>query len=246
MTISPEPKPDTDRGGVALWRRIADDIRLDIIGGKLARNEQLPTEARLAERFAANRHTVRRALAALAEDGVVRAEQGRGTFVNEARRLSYRIGRRTRFSEGLAGQTRETHGELLSSKLENAAANVARGLGIKPGARVVRLETMSHADGRPLSRSTAWFAYARFGTIAEIYAETGSTTQALKAFGVTDYARQSTRISARYAAPDEARSLKLAPGSVMLVTEIVDADSDDIPIQYALSRFPAERMELVV
>lgn len=246
MTIVKDVDIGFGRGGVALWRRIADDIRLDIIGGKLARGEQLPTEAALAQRFAANRHTVRRALAALAEEGVVRAEQGRGTFVNEARRLSYRIGRRTRFSEGLAGQTRETHGQLLSSKLENATANVARGLGLHPGARVVRLETLSFADGRPMSRGTSWFAYARFPSIDRVYAETGSITRALRQLGTANYARQSTRISARFASPEEARSLNLAPGSVMLVTEIVDVDSDERPIQHALTRFPAERMELVV
>ena len=90
-------------GGIAMWRRIADTIRLDIVGGKRARGEKLPGEMALAERFAVNRHTVRRAIAALTAEGVVRAEQGRGTFVDQAKRLSYRIGRRTRFSEGLAG-----------------------------------------------------------------------------------------------------------------------------------------------
>ena len=235
-----------DRGGVALWRRIADDIRLDIVGGKLARGEQLPTEAALAERFSANRHTVRRALAVLADEGVVRAEQGRGTFVNEARRLSYRIGKRTRFSEGLAGQARDAHGELLSAKHENATANVARGLGLRPGARVVRLETLAYVDGKPLSRGTSWFAYARFPDIGEIYAETRSITQALARLGVSDYVRGSTRISARYATPEEIRSIRLVPGTVMLVTEIVDVDVENQPIQYALTRFPADRMELVV
>jgi len=234
-----------ERGGVALWRRIADDIRLDIVGGKLPRGERLPTEAALAERFSANRHTVRRALAVLAEEGVVRAEQGRGTFVLEARRLSYPIGRRTRFTEGLAGQARDTRTELLSSGQENATFNVARGLGINPGTRVVRLEVLSFADGRPLSRSTSWFAYRRFPAIAATYAETGSITRALAQLGVEDYVRQSTRISARHATPDEALLLRLAPGSVMLVTEIVDADQQAEPIQYALSRFPAERLELV-
>jgi GntR family phosphonate transport system transcriptional regulator len=235
-----------DRGGVALWRRIADDIRLDIVGGKLARGEQLPTEAALAERFSANRHTVRRALAVLAEEGVVRAEQGRGTFVNEARRLSYRIGKRTRFSEGLAGQARDAHGELLWAKHENATANVAQGLGIKPGARVIRLETLSYVDGKPLSRGTSWFSYARFPTIDTVYAETRSITEALKQLGVADYSRGTTRISARYASPEEVRAVRLVPGTVMLVTEIVDVDADDLPIQYALTRFPADRFELVV
>lgn len=235
-----------ERGGVALWRRIADDIRLDIIGGKLERDERLPTEAALAARFDANRHTVRRALAVLAEEGVVRAEQGRGTFVNEARRLSYRIGKRTRFSEGLAGQTRDAHGDLLSSRHEAASANVARGLAIRPGARVIRLETLSYADGKPLSRGSSWFPYQRFQEIESIYAETGSITQSLARLGVVDYSRHSTRISARYATPEEIRDTRLVPGTVMLVTEIVDVDADDLPIQYALTRFPADRLELVV
>lgn len=239
-------KPSDDRGGVALWRRIADDIRLDIVGGKLERGAQLPTEAALAARFSANRHTVRRALSVLAEEGVVRAEQGRGTFVDEARRLSYRIGRRTRFYEGLAGQTRETHGQLLASRDETASAAVARALALRPGARVVRLETLTFADDRPLSRATAWFSYARFRDVADIYRETGSITRTLARLGVSDYARLSTRISARHAAPDETHDLRLAPGSVLLVTEKVDVDLDDTPIQYALTRFPAERMELVV
>src|SRR3569623_992659 len=111
-------------GGVSMWRRIADAIRLDIGGGKLARGEKLATEFELAARFEVNRHTVRRALAALAEEGVVRAEQGRGTFVDQARRLSYRIGRRTRFSAGLAGQARKLERHLLSSPLDTAGATV--------------------------------------------------------------------------------------------------------------------------
>jgi GntR family transcriptional regulator, phosphonate transport system regulatory protein len=235
-----------DRGGVALWRRIADDIRLDIVGGKLTRGEKLPGEIALAARFAANRHTVRRALAVLAEEGVVRAEQGRGTFVDSAKRMSYRIGKRTRFSEGLAGQAQKIRGELLSTKLENATAEISRGLNLRSGARVVRLETLSFADGSPLSRSTSWFAYARFPEIASAFAELGSITLALKRFGVADYSRATTRISARHATPDEARSLQLAPGAVMLVSEAIDADEAGQPIQYALSRFPADRLELVV
>src|SRR5690606_22260605 len=136
----------SDLGGIALWRRIVDAIRLDIVGGKLAAGDRLPTEAILAQRFSANRHTVRRALAVLAEEGVVGAEQGRGTFVRSARRLSYPIGKRTRFSEGLAGQAQNLSGQLLSSRIENANATVAKALGIRLGSKVVRLETLSLAD----------------------------------------------------------------------------------------------------
>ena len=40
--------------------------------------------------------------------------------------------------------------------------------------------------------------------------------------------------------------LRLAPGAILLVSESVDADPDGRPIQYALSRFPADRLELIV
>lgn len=233
-------------GGVALWRRIADAIRLDIVGGKLAQGDRLPTEVVLAERFSANRHTIRRALAVLAEEGVVAAEQGRGTFVRSARRLSYPIGRRTRFREGLRGQAASLVSQSLSHRIENATSAVATALGLKPGAKVVRTEGMSIADGRPISRSTTWLSYRRFPDFAERIAQLQSTTQTFASYGISDYSRASTRISARHADVEETKLLGLAPGAILLVSEAIDVDPSGEPISYALSRFPAERMELVV
>nr|WP_295892586.1 phosphonate metabolism transcriptional regulator PhnF [uncultured Devosia sp.] len=241
MTVSKD-----ELGGVALWRRIADAIRLDIVGGKLASGDRLPTEALLAERFSANRHTVRRALAVLAEEGVVGAEQGRGTFVRSARRLSYPIGKRTRFREGLRGQAASLTSRSLSHRLENATAAIAAALGLRIGAKVVRTEGMSLADGRPISRVTTWLAYARFADFPARIAELESTTAVFASYGIADYSRASTRISARHADVEETKLLGLAPGAILLVSEAVDVDSEGNPISYALSRFPAERMELVV
>lgn len=233
-------------GGVALWRRIADAIRLDIIGGKLASGDRLPTEAVLAERFSANRHTVRRALAALADEGVVGAEQGRGTFVRSARRLSYPIGKRTRFSEGLAGQARSLTTRHLGDRLENASASVAKALGLHAGAKVVRIEGTSSADGTPLTRSTTWLAYRRFPDFAQRLIALTSFTATFASYGIADYARASTRISARHADVEETQALNLSAGAILLVSEAIDEDAAGQPISYALSRFPAERMELVV
>jgi GntR family phosphonate transport system transcriptional regulator len=233
-------------GGIALWRQIADAVRLDIVGGKLASGDRLPTEAILAERFSANRHTVRRALAALADEGVVAAEQGRGTFVRSAKRLSYPIGKRTRFSEGLAGQARLLSTQHLGDRVENSSAAVASGLGIKTGAKVVRIEGLSSADGRPLSRATTWLPYARFPDFAQRIIERRSFTAVFASYGIADYARSSTRISARHADVEETKLLGLSAGAILLLSEAVDVDEAGQPISYALARFPAERMELVV
>lgn len=239
-------KSQSIAGGVALWRQIADAIRLDIVGGKLANGDRLPTEALLAERFSANRHTVRRALAVLAEEGVVMAEQGRGTFVRSIRRLSYPIGKRTRFREGLKGQAATLTSTSISDRIENATAQVAEALGLKPGAKVVRTEGMSIADGVPISRSTTWLSYRRFPDFASRINALQSTTLVFRSYDIEDYSRASTRISARHADVEETRSLNLAPGAIVLVSEAVDIDPGGTPLSYALTRFPAERMELVV
>lgn len=233
-------------GGVAMWRRVADAIRLDIVGGKLSRGDRLAGETTLAARFDVNRHTVRRALSALDAEGVVRAEQGRGWFVAEARRLSYRIGKRTRFSEGLAGQARDLERRLLATSIEPAGMSVARALRLKPGAPTVRLETLSSADGRPMSRATSWFDQRRFADFPALFERARSVTAALRSLGVTDYSRVATHISARHADAEETRLLRLAPGAIVLVSEAIDADSEGRPIQYGLSRFPADRLELIV
>ncbi len=238
--------PETYLNGVAIWRRIVDAIRLDIVGGKLARGDKLPPETELAVRFKANRNTVRRALAALQGEGVIRTEQGRGSFVDQARRLSYPIGRRTRFSEGLADQAEDLRSDLLSHQLENASAACSRALGIKLGAKVIRIESLSTADGRPVSRATAWVPYRDFPSFAEQFATHNSITATFVALGVADYSRANTRISARHANAEETSLLRLAPGAILLVSEAIDVDPAGRPILYGLSRFPADFLELVV
>lgn len=232
--------------GVALWRQIADRIRQGIDAGDFAEGGRLPPEFELAARFGVNRHTVRGAIAALVHEGVLRAEQGRGTFVERRRRLSYPIAARTRFSEGLRDQARDRRGHLLAHAVEPAPARVAEALELAENAPALRLETMSEADGRPVSRATNWFDAVRFAGFADDFAETGSVTLAFRRHGVDDYLRQSTHVSARHADDADLVDLKLAPGAIVLVTVAVNVDSDGRPVQFSRTRFAADRVELSV
>src|SRR6202007_1203108 len=100
--------------GVALWRQVADGIERGLAEGRYGAGERLPGETEIAETYRVNRHTVRRALAALAERGLVRAERGSGTYV-EAPRLAYPLRSRTRFSEIVGAGGREPHGQLIEA-----------------------------------------------------------------------------------------------------------------------------------
>lgn len=232
------------RNGIALWRQIADQIRLAISTGEFA--DRLPPEVGLAARFGVNRHTVRSAIAALEQEGVLRAEQGRGTFVERKQKLAYPIGARTRFSEGLRGQARERRGVLLDHAIEHPDERTAEALNLAADSQVLRLETLSEADGRPVSRATSFFDAARFEGIEKAYEDSGSLTIALKSLGISDYFRRSTLISARHASAADLTDLNLSPGAIVLVTVYVNVDPDGQPIQYSETRFAADLVELSV
>lgn len=231
--------------GLAAWRQIVDGLEADIATGALAPGAQLPTEARLAERFGVNRHTVRRALAVLASRGLVRAAQGRGTFV-EPKPLTYPIGPRTRFSEIVAGAGREAWGDLVSSRRAEADPSLAEALGVPAGAPVLELVTVHRADDTPISMARTALPLPRFESLDAVYRETGSLTRAYAAFGLGDYTRLSTRITARGASLEEARLLDLLPGRVLLVVDSINVDPAGARIQATRSHFAADRVELVV
>ena len=59
---------------------LVDDIKNDINEGRIKNGDKLPSEHELAEMYGMSRHTVRKALSILENEGFVRAEHGRGTF----------------------------------------------------------------------------------------------------------------------------------------------------------------------
>ncbi|BCJ89686.1 phosphonate metabolism transcriptional regulator PhnF [Terrihabitans soli] len=244
MTAS-ESKVFSRASGLAAWKQVADSIEADIAAGRISPGDRIAPEAQLAERFGVNRHTVRRGLADLAERGLVRATQGSGTFV-EARPLAYPIGLKTRFSEVMAKAGKEARGELVSAEHGNADAATAEALKIKPGAPVLDMLTVNRADGVPLSLARTFLPLPRFLGLEQIFATKGSLTKAYKKFGLDDYKRLSTRITARPAAADEAQMLDIAPGRTLLIINAINVDMDGKPIQSTLSRFVADRVELVV
>jgi len=131
------PPSSLSRGeGLAAWRQIADGLESDIASGRLRPGQKLPTESDLAARFGVNRHTVRRALAVLASRGLVRATQGRGTFV-EVQPVAYPIGPKTRFSDVMSKVGREAWGDLISAATVPADSATAAALQIADGSPVL-------------------------------------------------------------------------------------------------------------
>jgi len=240
MTVPTEREP-----GVTLWRKIYRAIESEIASGARAAGARLPTEAQLSAGFAVNRHTVRRALEELSRNGLVRVEQGRGSFVAEDV-LDYAVAPRTRFSEWIRRHNKEPSGRILELREIAADATVAANLGVRTGSRVVRLERVGLADDRPVSLGMHHFSAARFPGLLAALRETATITEALARQGVSDYRRQVTRVTARLPHPHEAELLHTSRNRPLLVTENINVDHDGTVVEYGVSRYPTPRVQIVI
>lgn len=229
--------------GVTLWRQVADQLRRDM--DTIANDDgKFPIENDLASLFNVNRLTLRAAVSALVEEGLLTRQQGRGTFIKKQNRLRYPISKRTRFSTGLETQTTHTSVKVLEAATEQGADFQTSILGLKPNATLLRLETLATADKIPIIRTTSWFCAKRFAGLAEVAKETHSITKGLAGCGIHDYVRQSTDIEARYAEREDMIDLQLSGGGLVLRTTSTNADTSGKIIQYSVSRMAADRVVL--
>jgi len=76
---------DSAYGNIALpiYRRIEEDLRARIRDGRWAASSQIPGRRELARRYKVEVNTVQRAITILIDDGLLRAEPGKGTFVSD-------------------------------------------------------------------------------------------------------------------------------------------------------------------
>jgi GntR family phosphonate transport system transcriptional regulator len=246
MTETPAAPATLDRGrGVALWHQIASAIERDIIRGHWAPGARLPTEATFTERFGVNRHTVRRAMESLEQRGMIRVEQGRGSFVAEDV-LEYPLGSRTRFSENILRQKKEPQGRILGITTIAAEGAIAAALGLRRGRPVLRVERLGMANGTPIVIGTHHFPLPRFEAMPASLAQNASITVALAACGVRDYQRVRTRITARMPTADEATLLHQARIRPLILAEAINADAEGRPVDFTLSCYASGRVQIVV
>lgn len=62
---------------------LMEQLKADIVSGAICPGEKLPSENELSQKYSLSRHTVRKALGILEQDGYVEAFHGKGTFCSE-------------------------------------------------------------------------------------------------------------------------------------------------------------------
>jgi GntR family transcriptional regulator len=131
-------------------------LRDRILAGRYDPGNRLPSESALMTQFAVSRVTVRLALRALREVGLVESRQGKGHFVRSVRAIQD-LGRLQGFGEMMAAVGVEARSKVLSVIETPASSEVARALRVDRAVPVIAIHRVRLGGGMPLSYDVSYF-----------------------------------------------------------------------------------------
>jgi GntR family transcriptional regulator len=133
-----------------LYYQLNQILHRQIESGALSPGDAIPTEKELMERYGISRATVRQAVLQLVNDGYLRREKSKGTFVTTPPN-------KFRFMEDLRGFTMSltkrgipTYSKVLEKRVEPASRKVAERLALEVGEPVFFLKRVRNVNDRPI------------------------------------------------------------------------------------------------
>jgi GntR family transcriptional regulator len=224
------------------YREIESALRTRI--ATLRPGQRLPSDADLCIEFGVSRMTARHAMAQLADEGLVRRDPGRGTFVAEPP-THRRANSLMTFSREMRRQGRVPTSRIVRRLLRHATEPERSDLRVARDDQVVELCRVRLADGQPVAVETAVMTPRCTSAVFGADLETGSLHEALIGAGIVP-SRGTSTIAAEAASSVDALLLAVDPGEPMLVERRLILDQRGRPLERTESRYAATRYGLDV
>lgn len=229
--------------GLPLYHQLKGVLLERIRQGHWKANDRLPSEDELVVEFGVSKVTVRQAVRDLAQAGMVRREQGRGTFVADTQ---IRFG--PRLLNSFTQEMRETGMQAGSRVLEQgvipAAAEVGKKLQLPEGSQVYLLRRLRLAGGEPMGLQTVYVPCQLAPGLLETDFGVTSLYETLeKRYGLApDHASQ--RHFATLADRKHAKLLKIQEGSALLGGERLTFLRGGRPLELTYSAMRGDRYQI--
>jgi DNA-binding GntR family transcriptional regulator len=220
---------------VQVQRAITDEIAR----GTYRPGDRLPTERALCDRFSVSRVTLRRALRALAEDGILNPSQGRGWFVATGP-LSEPPNALLSFTEMAAALGLVASARIVHAGVRPATIDEAEALRIAPGADLFHIQRVRLLDGVPIAVDESRVPLNVAPSLPDEDLTTGSLYATLARHGVEPIWAEFT-VLAEQADPRCSRLLGLEAGEPLLVARQTTYDAHDRPIELGHMRYRGDR-----
>ena len=203
----------------------------------------IPTERSLAAEFDVSRTTVRQALADLTVEGRLLRVQGKGTFAAEpkvAQRLQL-----SSYTEDMRAQGREPGSRLLDIAEIPAEGELPSLLGVRSGAKILRMQRLRLADGEPMAIETSHLPLSRFRGLRKYVSSGGSLYQVLRERYDVEMGHAEETIETALAGPHEAELLGADVGMPMLLLSRHSYDMTERPVEWVRSVYRGDRYKFV-
>ena len=228
-----------------IYYQIYESLKKDVANKIYKTGDKLPSENHLSKRFEVNRHTVRRALQILKNEGILFSKRGSGVIVQDSK-FKYKIGKRVRFSQNITNENYIPKTKIIRSEIRKASKMEADNLKINSRDEILLIETTGKINNIPTILTKRTIPNKRFPRFLEIFQKELSVTQTLKLLGINDFVRSNTNIIAELADSIQANLLNCKINSPLLKTTYVNQDLNFIPIEYSQTWFVGERIQLTL
>lgn len=202
----------------------------------------IPPERELAAQLGVARMTVRRAMDDLAAAGLVKREQGRGTFVMRpkvAKQMAM-----TSFTDGMRERGLTPGSDVIDFRRLYATAVQARALRIPAGEPVFRFTRLRSADGEPVGLEKTWVAASNVPGLERADLR-GSWYELLaERYGIQVMTGTSI-VEVGYAAEREAKLLNCETGAALLRIETTSYGANGRIVDFGTDLFRGDRYSLV-
>ncbi|MCL2581414.1 MAG: GntR family transcriptional regulator [Streptosporangiales bacterium] len=203
----------------------------------------VPPERELAKSYGTSRTTVRQALAELVVEGRLLRMQGKGTFVAKPK-----VGQPlslASYTEGLREHGLHPQTKILEIGYVTADEHLASLLGIRPGARTLRVHRLRLADGEPMSIDTSHLPAKRFPGLRRQLERHSSLYETLRTCYDVQLTEAEETIETVLADPHDARLLGVDPGLPLLLLSRHAIDSTGQPVEWAQSWYRGDRYKFI-
>jgi DNA-binding GntR family transcriptional regulator len=228
--LTDEPTVTIDRTSYEpAYAQLVRILLEQIAAGVFRPGNQLPSEAQLCERYGVSPMTVRRVINILVDQGVVIAEQGRGTFVKplELGTATFDLDRlRQLFREG------QSTVKLLEARITSATKRTARKLDIQIGGRTVFIRRLIFRDEEPILLHREHVIYDPTRPIVEAEMEVTALRGLFSGGGESDLKRGDLAIDVTTLTVEEAALLHSKFGIPAFRLEHIFYDFNDQPVSW--------------
>ena len=247
---TPAPNPHSaeplDKSSfIPLYFQIQDRLLKQIQSGQLQAGDLLPGEEDLCRLYGVSRMTARQSLQALKQQGLVRSEKGRGTFVIQPK-VEKQIAHLSGFSAEMRSLGMKPSSRILEQGTKAASPEIALRLGVSPGLPLLELHRLRLADGLPLAIEQVWLSLAEFPGIEKIDFTRNSLYETLRERYGIRVGSADEIIEARTPTQREAKLLEMNPRLSLLVISRTIRTVQGKPVEVALSLYRGDRYRAVL